>query len=73
VADRYLQNRMAEYTEELYELLHKDNTYMYMCGLKGMESGIDEFLGARFETEGKDWVAHKKELKKKKRYEIEVY
>lgn len=64
---------MAEYTDELYELLQKDNTYVYMCGLKGMESGIDEFLGKRFEADGSDWIAHKKAMKKKKQYEVEVY
>lgn len=69
----YIQTRMAEYTEELYELLQKDNTYVYMCGLKGMESGIDEFLSARFEKDGGDWIAHKRAMKKKKQYEVEVY
>jgi ferredoxin--NADP+ reductase len=64
---------MAEYTEELYELLQKPNTYVYMCGLKGMESGIDEFIGARFAKDGKDWIAHKRAMKKTKNYEVEVY
>ena len=27
----YIQTRMAEYKEELWELLKKDNTYVYMC------------------------------------------
>lgn len=69
----YIQTRMAEYTEELYELLQKDNTYVYMCGLKGMESGIDEFIGKRFEEDGKDWIKHKRAMKKAKQYEVEVY
>ena len=48
----YIQTRMAQYAEELWELLKKDNTYVYMCGLKGMESGIDEIMGALAEKEG---------------------
>ena len=36
--------RMAQYDEELWELLKKDNTYIYMCGLKGMEKGIDDII-----------------------------
>jgi ferredoxin--NADP+ reductase len=40
----YIQTRMAEYKDELWELLKKDNTYVYMCGLKGMEKGIDEIM-----------------------------
>ncbi|EEE62887.1 hypothetical protein OsJ_17691 [Oryza sativa Japonica Group] len=35
------------------ELLKKDNTYVYMCGLKGMEKGIDDItidLAAKDDT-----------------------
>lgn len=69
----YLQNRMKEYEEELYELFQKDNTYVYMCGLKGMESGIDEFMSSRFAKDGKDWVSYRKAMKKAKRWEVETY
>ena len=40
----YIQTRMAQYAEELWELLKKDNTFVYMCGLKGMEKGIDDIM-----------------------------
>lgn len=40
----YIQTRMAEYANELWNLLKKDNTYVYMCGLKGMEKGIDDIM-----------------------------
>ena len=40
----YIQTRMAEYADELWELLKKDNTFVYMCGLKGMEKGIDDIM-----------------------------
>lgn len=40
----YIQTRMAEYAEKLWELLKKDNTFVYMCGLKGMEKGIDDIM-----------------------------
>lgn len=69
----YLQTRMKEYEEELYELFQKDNTYVYMCGLKGMESGIDDFMSARFAKDGMDWVKYRKQMKKDKRWEVEVY
>ena len=34
----YIQTKMAEYTEELWDLMLKPNTHIY--GLKGMEAGI---------------------------------
>uniref|UniRef100_M0ZVR2 Ferredoxin--NADP reductase, leaf-type isozyme, chloroplastic n=1 Tax=Solanum tuberosum TaxID=4113 RepID=M0ZVR2_SOLTU len=48
----YIQTRMAQYAEELWTLLQKDNTFIYMCGLKGMEQGIDEIMSALAERDG---------------------
>lgn len=69
----YLQTRMKEYEEELYELFQKENTYVYMCGLAGMEKGIDEFMSARFEKDGQDWITYRRAMKKAKRWEVETY
>lgn len=69
----YLQNRMKEYADELYELFQKDNCYVYMCGLAGMEGGIDDFMTARFAQDGKDWNEYRKSMKKAKRWEVETY
>lgn len=69
----YLQNRMQEYEDELYELFQKKNTYVYMCGLAGMEDGIDEFMTARFAREGQEWVPFRKAMKKEKRWDVETY
>ncbi|OIW11047.1 hypothetical protein TanjilG_22854 [Lupinus angustifolius] len=52
----YIQTRMAEYAQELWELLKKDNTFVYMCGLKGMEKGIDEIMVPLAAKEGADVV-----------------
>ena len=48
----YIQTKMAEYKDELWELLKKDNTYVDMCGLKGMEKGIDEIMVTLAEKDG---------------------
>lgn len=69
----YLQNRMKEYEEELFELFQKESTYVYMCGLAGMEDGIDEFMSARFAKEDRDWIAYRKQMKRDKRWEVETY
>ena len=49
----YIQTRMAQYAEELWELLKKDSTYVYMCGLKGMEKGIDDIMVSLAAKDGK--------------------
>ncbi|OAY75104.1 ferredoxin--NADP reductase, leaf isozyme, chloroplastic-like [Ananas comosus] len=69
----YIQTRMAEYAEELWELLKKDNTFVYMCGLKGMEKGIDDIMVSLAAKDGIDWATYKKELKKGEQWNVEVY
>ncbi|KAF1873265.1 hypothetical protein Lal_00027303 [Lupinus albus] len=69
----YIQTRMAEYAEELWELLKKDNTFVYMCGLKGMEKGIDEIMVPLAAKEGIDWIEYKRQLKKAEQWNVEVY
>ncbi|KAA0856512.1 ferredoxin--NADP(+) reductase, partial [Enterobacter hormaechei] len=69
----YIQTRMAEYKDELWELLKKDNTYVYMCGLKGMEKGIDDIMIDLAAKDGIDWLDYKKQLKKSEQWNVEVY
>ncbi|KAK3413793.1 hypothetical protein EUGRSUZ_I02340 [Eucalyptus grandis] len=69
----YIQTRMAQYAEELWELLKKDNTYVYMCGLKGMEKGIDDIMVSLAAKDGIDWLEYKRQLKKSEQWNVEVY
>lgn len=69
----YVQNRMAEYADEFWELLQKPNTHTYMCGLKGMEGGIDEFMVTTAAKNGVDWKAYEKQMKQEKRWHVETY
>ncbi|MBA0595372.1 hypothetical protein Gorai_012242 [Gossypium raimondii] len=69
----YIQTRMAQYAEELWELLKKDNTYVYMCGLKGMEKGIDDIMTSLAAKDGIDWIEYKRQMKKGEQWNVEVY
>ncbi|MEM9536068.1 MAG: ferredoxin--NADP(+) reductase [Cyanobacteria bacterium J06642_12] len=69
----YVQNRMADYTDELWELLKKDNTYTYICGLKGMEDGINAIMSPKAEAEGKEWTDVQRALKKSHNWHEETY
>ncbi|KVI02947.1 Ferredoxin-NADP+ reductase [Cynara cardunculus var. scolymus] len=69
----YIQTRMAQYDKELWELLKKDNTFVYMCGLKGMEKGIDDIMVSLAAEDGIDWIQYKKQLKKEGQWNVEVY
>jgi len=69
----YIQTKMAEYADELWELMQNEKTHVYMCGLKGMESGMAECFGPIAEKNGKVWAEFAKAMKKADRYHVEVY
>merc|ERR1711972_247595 len=68
-----IQTKMAEYTEELWELMQSEKTHIYMCGLKGMEAGMEECFGPIAEKNGLVWKEFAKSMKKAHRYHVEVY
>lgn len=69
----YLQDRIAEHAEELWELIQKENTHTYICGLKGMEGGIDEAMSAVATQSGVDWLDYQRQMKKAGRWHVETY
>merc|ERR1712187_483651 len=69
----YIQTRLAEYATELWDLLQSPKTHVYMCGLKGMEKGMEEALGPIAESQGLVWKEVVKGWKKAGRYHVEVY
>jgi len=69
----YIQHRCEEYAEELWKMVKDENTYVYICGLKGMEDGIDAALAAAAAKEGVEWSSYQKQLKKAHRWNVETY
>lgn len=69
----YIQHRVAEHADELWELMQKPNTHTYMCGLKGMEGGIDEGMTVAATKNGVDWIEFRKQMKKEHRWHVETY
>jgi ferredoxin--NADP+ reductase len=69
----YVQSRVSEYADELFELIQKPNTHVYMCGLKGMEPPISETFTAEAEKRGMSWADLRQQMKKEERWHVEVY
>merc|ERR1719343_1759101 len=69
----YIQDKVEEYSDEIFDMLNDGSAVMYFCGLKGMMPGIEEMLQGVAESKGlvyKDWI---KGLKKNKQWHVEVY
>lgn len=69
----YVQHRLLEQGEALWPLIEAPNTTFYICGLKGMETGIMEALGQIAARHGVDWEARRDALKKAGRWHVETY
>lgn len=69
----YIQDRIKENADELWQLMQKPNTHAYICGLKGMERGIDEGMSAAASKFGVNWADYQKQLKKEHRWHVETY
>ena len=69
----YIQHRVAEHAKELWELMQDPKTHTYMCGLKGMEPGIDEAFVQLAADNGVEWKDFQKQMKKEHRWHVETY
>nr|BAG69179.1 ferredoxin-NADP+ oxidoreductase [Nostoc cf. commune SO-42] len=69
----YIQDRVAEHADELWQLIKNEKTHTYICGLRGMEEGIDAALTAAAAKEGVTWSDYQKQLKKAHRWHVETY
>jgi ferredoxin--NADP+ reductase len=68
----YVQDKIEEYSEEVFELLDK-GAHIYFCGLRGMMPGIQETLKRVAESRGEVWEEKLAALKKNKQWHVEVY
>jgi ferredoxin--NADP+ reductase len=69
----YIQNRIQENADQLWDLVQKPNTHVYICGLKGMEGGIDEGMSAAAGKYGVNWSEYQRQMKKEERWHVETY
>lgn len=72
-ADRpkeYVQDRMRACGGKVARMLANPNTYVYLCGHKQMEQGVEDAFGAIC---GGDWNALKAQLRSAGRYHVETY
>ena len=70
---RYVQHAMRERAEDLMPLLDDDDTYIYVCGLKGMEAGVLDALRDICAARNVDWPALHARMKKTGRLHFETY
>jgi len=69
----YVQDRIRTEHETVAALLASSATHIYICGLKGMETGVEEALSDVCRKQGHEWSKLKPEMRASGRYHIETY
>ena len=72
-AKTYVQDRMRATAGEVSVFLKHDRTHIYICGLKDMESGVDEAMADICRSSGLDWATLRSEMRAQGRYHVETY
>ncbi len=70
---RHVQDALSEAAEKLAPMLHDANTYIYLCGLRAMEPGVEEALGEVAARAGLDWPALRARMLAQGRYHVDTY
>ena len=70
---RYVQDVIRQRADAVANLLRDENCYIYLCGLKGMEAGVDEAFADVCREHGMDWKIVLDQCKRASRYHLETY
>lgn len=69
----YVQDRIRSEMAQIAALLRDDKTHVYICGLKGMETGVDEAFADACRSASIDWSSLKPKMRESGRYHVETY
>ncbi len=69
----YVQDRIQTEEDEVAELLQDPRAHIYICGLRGMEDGIERTLTNIAESLGMQWIALRDTMREEGRYHVETY
>ncbi|MDF3416257.1 benzoyl-CoA 2,3-epoxidase subunit BoxA [Sulfitobacter sp. M57] len=69
----YVQDRMIAEQDSIAEILQDEKTHIYICGLRGMEEGVELALTSIAESMGQQWTALRDAMREDGRYHVETY
>ena len=69
----YVQDRMMSEADAVANLLADAKTHIYICGLRGMEEGIEKALTTIADGIGLTWSTLRDEMREAGRYHVETY
>lgn len=73
VAKEYVQQRLRARGADIAALLQRDTTYIYVCGLRGLEDGVESALMEIAHAHAMDWMQVREAMREAGRYHVETY
>lgn len=70
---QYVQDKLREDVDEIAKLLTDPKGYIYICGLKAMENGVEEALKDIARSIGLEWTTIRDGMREEGRYHVETY
>ncbi len=72
-AREYVQDRMRAQAETIAALLERPSLHLYICGLRGLEEGVDLVLAETGRAHDVDWPAVRNRMVSEGRFHAETY
>ena len=69
----YVQDRLLENTDTVVNLLMNPSTYIYICGLRDMEAGVEAAMSKIASNSGQNWKDLRDQMRTDGRYHVETY
>jgi len=69
----YVQDVLRDEKGRVATLLQNPNTYIYICGLKAMEHGVEQAMSDIAQEAGLDWTKLRDTMREAGRYHVETY
>lgn len=73
VQKQYVQDKLLIEEEAVAEMLSNSDTYIYICGLRGMEEGVEKAFSIIAQSMGIQWAALRDTMRSEGRYHVETY
>ncbi len=69
----FVQDRMMAERTEVAGFISDPNTHIYICGLRGMEQGVERAFTGIAQGIGIEWLALRTTMREEGRYHVETY
>lgn len=70
---QYVQDKLRELENDVTALLQNPQGYIYICGLKAMETGVEAAFDDLARAAGIDWTTLRDTMRQEGRYHVETY